>query len=265
MNMERIHLILFMGQSNMAGRGTAEEAPAVLPGTGYEFRAVSDPNRLYPLTEPFGRDENDNAGVYEPGMKTGSLVSAFVNAYAAETKATVVGVSCSKGGSTIAEWQPEMPYYQDAVRRTKRCQAWLQSQNIRIEHCFMVWCQGCSDADRQTEPEVYRQQTVRMLHAFRSECCIETCFLIQIGNHRDNPQLYVPIQNAQLQLARQEKDVVLVSRQFASFAGCGLMKDKFHYYQEGYNRVGAEAGQNAGSYVMGLNPAGRPTSAQITP
>lgn len=29
MTPEKIHLIMFMGQSNMAGRGTAEQAPAV--------------------------------------------------------------------------------------------------------------------------------------------------------------------------------------------------------------------------------------------
>ena len=49
-------LFLFMGQSNMAGRGVTcsrfpQSAPACLPGAGWEFRAVSDPNRLYPAAE----------------------------------------------------------------------------------------------------------------------------------------------------------------------------------------------------------------------
>ncbi len=65
--MEKVDLIMFMGQSNMAGRGRAQEAPAVRPGTGYEFRAVTSPDRLYPLTEPFGKDEDDIAGVYSRG------------------------------------------------------------------------------------------------------------------------------------------------------------------------------------------------------
>ena len=77
---------MFMGQSNMAGRGTAEQAPAVPDGTGYEYRAVTAPDCLFPLTEPFGKDENNITGVYEPGMKTGSMVSAFVNVYVEETK-----------------------------------------------------------------------------------------------------------------------------------------------------------------------------------
>lgn len=74
-----VDLIFFMGQSNMAGRGDAALAPAVTPGMGFEYRAVTDPAQLHPLAEPFGVNENDPTGVNEPGMKTGSMVSAFVN------------------------------------------------------------------------------------------------------------------------------------------------------------------------------------------
>ena len=38
-----VDLIFFMGQSNMAGRGDAALAPAVTPGMGFEYRAVTDP------------------------------------------------------------------------------------------------------------------------------------------------------------------------------------------------------------------------------
>lgn len=50
-------LFLFAGQSNMAGRGIActqfpEGAPDLISGAGAEFRAISDPTRLYPIAEP---------------------------------------------------------------------------------------------------------------------------------------------------------------------------------------------------------------------
>ena len=79
-----IDLLAFMGQSNMAGRGVAAQAPAVPEGHGYEFRAITAPDRLSPLVEPFGQHEDKPDGIYEPGMKTGSMVSSFVNAYYAE-------------------------------------------------------------------------------------------------------------------------------------------------------------------------------------
>ena len=69
-------LFLFAGQSNMAGRGIActqfpEGAPDLISGAGAEFRAISDPTRLYPIEEPFGALENNPTGIFEPGMKTG--------------------------------------------------------------------------------------------------------------------------------------------------------------------------------------------------
>ena len=67
--MRTVDLLFFMGQSNMAGRGEAALAPVVAPGMGYEYRAVTDPDTLHPLEEPFGVNENDPAGVYEPGME----------------------------------------------------------------------------------------------------------------------------------------------------------------------------------------------------
>ena len=76
---------------------------------------------------------------------------------------------------------------------------------------------------------------------------LETCFLIQIGNQRDEPELYVPIQQAQEELAAACEDIVMVSRLFKTFAAKGLLKDRFHYLQPAYNAVGTEAGQQAGS------------------
>ena len=73
-------ILLFMGQSNMAGRGDDQLAPKVLSGAAWEYRAVTEPDRLVPLAEPFGVNENREGGVWEPGMKTGSMAAAFVNA-----------------------------------------------------------------------------------------------------------------------------------------------------------------------------------------
>lgn len=250
MTLKQVHLIMFMGQSNMAGRGNAKEAPPVKKDMGYEFRAITAPDSLSPLTEPFGKDENNIDGVYEPDMKTGSMVSAFVNAYVGITKVPVIGISCSKGGSAISEWLPGTAYYRDAVYRMTQCERFLHNNQIQATHRLMVWCQGCTDGDLHTDSIIYQRQTSDMLHSFMKECGIESCFLIQIGNHRDDPIRYLPIQKAQLDLAEQNPNIILVSRQFATFAVRGLMKDEFHYCQEGYNLVGSESGKKAGYYVI---------------
>ena len=53
-----------MGQSNMAGRGDAEQAPQVPAGIAYEFKSISQPDRLLPLCEPFGLGEDNPCLLY---------------------------------------------------------------------------------------------------------------------------------------------------------------------------------------------------------
>ncbi len=43
----------------------------------------------------------------------------------------------------------------------------------------------------------------------------------------------MPIQQVQMELARENEEIVLVSSQLKTFADQGLMKDEFHYCQEG--------------------------------
>lgn len=248
-NEKIVDLAVFMGQSNMAGRGTAAEAPKLETGMGYEFRAVTAPDRLFSLEEPFGRDENNPEGVYEPGMKTGSMVSSFVKSCVRLTKVPIVGVSCSKGGSEIAEWMPHTAYYQDALKRVKTCRRWLLNNGYTIRYSYMVWCQGCTDGDRGTPTDIYKERTRSMILDFLEDAGLEVCFMIQIGNHRDKPELYVRLQHAQEELAAETEEIVMVSRQFKTFAKKGLMKDEFHYLQKGYNLVGEEAGKNVAEYI----------------
>ena len=198
-----VDLIFFMGQSNMAGRGDAALAPAVTPGMGFEYRAVTDPAQLHPL---------------------------------------------AKGGSSITEWLPGMPFFEDAVRRARKARKFLAESGYTIRHSAMVWCQGCTDGDLHTLKAVYKLDTDRVIHEFMTDAGLETCFLIQIGNQRDEPELYVPIQQAQEELAAACDDIAMVSRSFKTFAAKGLMKDRFHYLQPAYNEVGEEAGRSVAEY-----------------
>lgn len=91
-------LILFAGQSNMAGRGNAGKEMSCEACMGQEFRAVSDPARLYPIEEPFGIRENTRDGMDDGRKKTGSMVCAFVRKYYELTGHAVIAVSASKGG-----------------------------------------------------------------------------------------------------------------------------------------------------------------------
>lgn len=185
-------LFLFMGQSNMAGRGVPcarypQSAPACLPGAGWEFRAVSDPSRLYPAAEPFGKEENRPGGIFEPGMKTGSLVTSFINAYYRETGTPVIGVSASKGGSAIGEWQPGGAYLTDALQRLETAERYFSSHAVSIRHRFVLWCQGETDGDLGTSPEAYEAGFLSLQNALLTHG-MEHLFLIRIGCFNDMSQ-----------------------------------------------------------------------------
>lgn len=248
-------LFLFAGQSNMAGRGITnarfpDPAPTVSPEAGAEFRAVSDPDRLYPITEPFGVLENNPQGIYEPGMKTGSMVSSFVNTYYCKTGIPVLGVSASKGGSSILEWLPGTPYFQDLCERYRKCLAYTDAHEITVRSRYLLWCQGETDGDHKMSGEEYIRHFSEFWTALKT-LGITHCYLIQIGHF--NPYLagpeaefhdYTEIMAAQYSIPKRFSDVTLVSEKFKTMLHRGLMKDTFHYYQAAYNEVGEDAATN---------------------
>ena len=252
-----VDLFLFMGQSNMAGRGSTsnvwtEEAPTIINGAGYEFRAISDKTKLYEIKEPFGVNENKTDGINDGTMKTGSMVTAFVNAYYQNAGIKIVGVSASKGGSKLSQWQPNANegYLTDAIQRFKDATSFLDSNGYTIRHKYMVWCQGESDGDSNTSESDFKTMFKTMLNSMMSEG-IEKLFMVRIGNCNieGSENRYKNIISWQNEIAQTNKDVVMVSCDFAGMKERGLMKDSFHYYQAGYNECGKYAGINTAYYV----------------
>lgn len=252
-NMKTYDLILFAGQSNMAGRGIITEkwnepAPSILEGAGMECRAVSDPEHLHKIEEPFGVNENNPNGIYEPEKKTGSMVTAFVNAYYKETKVPVLAVSASKGGSAICEWQGSEDYLSDAIERLEKAVLYARKSQIEIRHKYVVWCQGETDGDRSTSADDYKKKFKNMLERLK-KVGIEKCFLVTIGEYNGKngyEEAYGKIRHTQLEMAEEAEDIVLVCNEFHTMKARGLMKDSYHYFQKAYNEVGKIAGENAG-------------------
>ena len=257
-NKKTVDLFMFMGQSNMAGRGItstvwSEPAPTIIPGAGYEFRAISDPSKLYEISEPFGRNENKSGGIDDGSMKTGSMVTAFVNSYYIHNgNIPVVGVSASKGGSKINQWQLNSSegYLVDAIQRLKDAMSYLNSNGYTIRHKYMLWCQGESDGDASTSESDFKSMFNNMLNAMLNEG-IEKLFMVRIGNCNisGSENRYTNYIRYETEIAQTNQNVVMVSCDFAGMKKRGLMKDDFHYYQAGYNECGAYAGVNTALYV----------------
>lgn len=249
-----VDLFIFMGQSNMAGRGIVtaehpEDAPQVVSGAGYEFRAISNPTRIYPITKTFGVAENIKGAIDDGNKKTGGLVPSFVNSYYKVTGVPIIAVSASIGGTPSASFKQGGAIFNDAVNRLTLTKNWLRDNGYKILHTYMVWCQGESDGDNNVTKDTYKSNFADIFNGMKVNG-VEKCFLIRIGEDNGTDKDYTAIMNAQNDVCKESADVVMVSLDFQSMLGRGLMKDNWHYFQKAYNEVGATAGYHAGVYRM---------------
>ena len=253
---QQIDLILFMGQSNIAGRGKItlshpEDAPVVTDGAGFEFRAITDTINLYRIDKKLGVNENLYTGINDGSAKTGGCVPSFVNAYYKSTQIPVVVVSASEGGTNIGQWQPNTRRMKDAIERLERAKRFLNANNIKICHLFMVWCQGESDGDISRNAESYKKYFYIMFDNMKKNG-VEKCFMIMIGEYNGNNSIkvnsYQTIQRAQEEINKENDDVIMVCSSLRTYKEYGMMRDEYHYYQDGYNRMGNEAGKQSALY-----------------
>lgn len=244
-------LILFMGQSNMSGAGgNAEEAPELIKGAGYEYRAITRPEELCALTEPFGEKEHkedflDDRGLIERG---GSLVTAFVNAYYRETKERVVAVSASRGSAQISSFNNYL--VEDVIERLEGAKQTMMAQRVNIRHIYMVWLQGETDAYVKTSEEQYIGGMQKLLNTLQPYG-VEKCFVIQIGNAvmGDEAVDTASMQKIQEKLCETDDNFVLISTLPREISEPPYMEDGIHFTQKGLNFIGEDAGQCMGNYV----------------
>lgn len=247
-------LILFMGQSNMSGAdGNAEEAPELIKGAGYEYRAITQPDELVVLSEPFGENEHKEGYLDDRGLisRNGSLATAFVNAYYQQTKERVVAVAASRGSARISSFNNYL--LEDVIDRLENAKRVMTEQNVNIRHIYMVWLQGETDAYLEVPEEEYIGEMQKMLFTLQPYG-VEKCFVIQIGNGISDGAAFdcTVIQEAQVNLCETDENFVLVSTLGKTLSEPPYMVDGIHFTQQALNILGEDAGANAGNYVQSV-------------
>ncbi|MCR5302885.1 MAG: hypothetical protein K6E49_10655 [Lachnospiraceae bacterium] len=244
-----VDLIFFMGQSNMSGAaGDASLAPSVATDAGEEFRAVSDPTKLYPIKEPFGVNENDPQGLNEyPGAKKGSLVSAFVNEYHKLTGRKVIAVSASMGLTEIGKWTgPGIS--SDVKQRYDRALNYLKDNGYTVGHIYVVWLHGESDALFGTDPEVYRTDLDNIMRPLFIDG-LQKVFIILPGRTIDYKDIFLPIIDVERKICRESGYYALATSILTKLS-TEYMVDQYHYNQHALNLVGIEAAKSAAYYTQ---------------
>lgn len=244
---DTVDLILFAGQSNMTGRGNASLAPALVDGAGYECKTVTNVNRLNPITEPFGLGQ-DSGTMRDGNLRTGSMVTAFVNEYYKGTQVPVVGVSATVVGSGRVSWSTT--HYKEAAKRLNKAQSALKKKGIKIRHIYMVYMQGENDGFAGSTTKEYTQSLKLMYRNLKKKTDVEACLLIRIGTYIPKPSLYDRVIKAQTQLCKTDKDFVLISAKAASFSAGYYQEDGLHLTQKALNVLGKDAGKYAALYAQ---------------
>lgn len=250
---DTVDLILFAGQSNMTGRGNKDLAPKLTDGAGYECKTVTNVNKLEPVTEPFGLGQ-DSGSMQDGDLRTGSMVTAFVNEYYKRTQVPVVGVSATVVGSGRVSWSTT--HYKEAAKRLNKAQKALKKKGIKVRHIYMVYMQGENDGFAKSTTKEYTKSLKLMYSNMKKRTDVEACMIIRIGSYIPQPSLYNKVIKAQTQLCKTDEDFVLISAKAASFSSSYYQEDGLHLTQKGLNVLGKDAGKYAAFYATtGVEPS----------
>lgn len=251
---DTIDLFYFMGQSNMAGRGgEASLAPYVPTSEGVEFRAFSDPTKLYHIEEPFGNAERNPNGLAEddPKGKKGTLVSSFVRMYHKLTGNKVIAVAISNGGMAMDLWLGKT-FHNDVIGRIKNTNEYLNSHGITPNKTYIVWLQGESDEARQIPGETYGADFKKFFYGLFPYNIDEVFVIIPSAEKRNFG--YMGIVETQLGFCDLDPHFCLATTALRGI-GKECYSDHAHINQHALNMVGQEAAKAAAFYtLMGRKP-----------
>ena len=244
---KELDVIFFMGESNMSGfGGDASLAPKVSEDAGVEFRAVSDPTKLYPITEPFGEKENNPDGINDyPGTKKGSLVSAFVNEYHELTGRRVVAVSASMGSADMDRWTSE-GVMTDVKQRFDATLSFVKDKGYD-GHVYVAWLQGESDGLKGAAESTYREELDKFTKPLFKDG-LEKVFIIVPGRTIDYTDVYQNVIDTQIDMCIKDDHYALATTVLPQVS-TEYMTDQYQYNQHTLNYVGAEAAKSVAYFT----------------
>lgn len=139
--------VLLIGQSNMAGRGFAED---VEPISDDRITMLDKSNQWVKMEEPIHFDKSA-AGI---GLAA-SFAKGFVDTFGCELGL----IPAAMGGTSISDWKVGGTYYNDAIARAKEAQK-------TSEICAILWHQGESNRSNHS---TYAEKLQAILDAMIAE------------------------------------------------------------------------------------------------
>ena len=251
---KEVDVIIAIGQSNIAGSVGYDVAnyETIESGNAFEFRAITDPTKLYHPTEPLGVNENLFGGIDDVNDPSGSRTSkksggpmvSFLKYYNITSGKIPVFVSATQGATSSSQWLPGQGKVEDALNRLNSCKNWLISNGYAIGETILVWAQG--EFDGGTPINQYLSN-VRDTFGYLAND-VDKIIIQRVG--RENSEVsykgFDKIAEAQTLLAKESEKYMMGTCLATSFFERGLMIDQYHYSQIGYNELGKENGISSG-------------------
>ena len=223
--MEKVTVLLFIGQSNMQG-STGEKCTAPPAQNCLEYKFLTD--QLVALKNPVGEDIGEGAILRESAQKNGSLVPFFCDAYSRQANEKVIAIHTAKGNTKISEWLPDTDRFTLMISKIN---AGLKkiSESYEIEKTFVVFLQGESNALIQTPEKDYRDMLIMFKNALKSAVDFEKFAIIRVGYFAEfAPWIKLPkrvkkkadkiIMKAQENATKVDKDFVILTRVLKKFS-----------------------------------------------
>lgn len=230
----KFDLILLVGQSNMAGRGTLTEADR-----------VPDP-RVYTLDRA-DRWVNQGQPIHFDKPVAGAGIGFYFGKQLADANpgVTVGLIPCAVGGTSVKLWQPGQKLYEDALKRAKIAQ---KSGRLKA----ILWHQGESDSGKQESVDAYAALLKTTLESFRKDLNAPNVPIIlgELGefgfvNKEGTPTLKPKINEIMHAVAAEIPNTTVVSAKGLTDRG-----DKLHFSTEALQEFGKryfEAWQKRGA------------------
>jgi len=223
---EKFHLILLVGQSNMAGRGTVTSPDQVAHP---RVLMLNKDNEWVPARDPMHFDK--------PGIVGVGLGRTFgVQIADLDPSITVGLIPCAVGGSPIASWEPGSYYeqtkshpYDDALRRA---QASLRSGVLKA----ILWHQGESDSQPDLA-ERYEEKLHAVIARFRKDLNAPNVPFIagQMGQFPERPWSDA---KKRVDAAHRELPGKVSNTAFVHSNGLKHKGDEIHFDTESYREFG---------------------------
>lgn len=239
-----VDLFAMSGQSNMQGQSEAAPTPFEIPQyKAYEYKLLT--NTLTTVKHPFG--ENIGELLAAPVNDWGSLSPRFAEGYFNTTGIPPLMVGVAKGSTTVEQWINNSRYSKVVEKVNAAAIKAVDNGLVLRRKCF-VWLQGESDGVLNTTKIVYKQRLLQLWNDLKRDCGFTHLLIIRVAKFFDNN--VVPIIKAQEELAREQKDIVMLTRITGTFTtGNGLMQSNWHYSNAGLDLVGSLAGKAAGNFM----------------